>query len=195
LLSVIILATVSILGILITAVIAIISIRKTARESRVSTVHEKMSSCLVPTFDIAWEMIHLLDHVANRVYYRTVDTGEFKETAYDRYWRELDRLTGENRTLFSQQQLYFPNEIVETLEEIDQLLNKARYEVKKVKPNEKHVYPDTSNVESVMEKARPLLKRFKEQARAYIGSDELKRITPLEEPRLQALEEVQMKES
>lgn len=196
LLSVIILATVSILGILITAVVAILSIRKTARESRVSTIHEKMSACLIQTFDNIWEMMHLLDHVANRVYYQTVDTGEFKETAYDRYWKELDRLTEENRALFSQQILYFPKDLVEVLKEINQLLNDARYEVKKVKPNNKHIYPDTGNVKSIIEKARPLLKSFRERARAYIGSEKLEPITPLEELiLLKTLDEEQKNES
>lgn len=196
LLSVIILATVSILGILITAVIAIISIRKTARESRVSTVHEKMSSCLVQTFDIVWEMMHLLDHVAHGVYYRKVDTEEFKETAYDRYWRELDRLTEENRALVSQQILYFPKDLLEELKEIDKLLNKARYKVKEVKPNEKNLYPNTSDVQSVIDEARPILMSFRERARAYIGSDKLEPITPLEEVTLlKTLEEKQKKES
>ncbi|MBA7647376.1 MAG: hypothetical protein GH143_08420 [Calditrichaeota bacterium] len=192
----IITALVGIFGAIVGAVIVLFSVRLTARESRVSTIHEKMSACLIQTFDNIWEMMHLLDHVANRVYYRTVDTGEFKETAYDRYWRELDRLTEENRNLFSQQILYFPKDLVEVLKEINRLLNDARYEVKKVKPNDKHTYPNTSNVKSVIDKARPLLKSFREQARAYIGSDKLEPITPLEElPLLKALEEEQKKES
>lgn len=79
----IITVVVGILGILLTAIGANYSIRQTAKETRVSTTHEKMSSCLVQTFDIIWETMHLLDDVANRVNYHTFDTEEFKETAYD----------------------------------------------------------------------------------------------------------------
>ncbi len=194
--NVIIPAAASILGVIVGAAITFISIRLTAKESRVSTVHEKMSSCLVQTFDIVWEMMHLLDHVAHGVYYRKVDTEEFKETAYDRYWRELDRLTEENRALVSQQILYFPKDLLEELKEIDKLLNKARYKVKKVKPNEKNVYPNTSDVQSVIDEARPILMSFRERARAYIGADKLEPITPLEEViLLKTLEEKQKKES
>ena len=95
--SVIIPVAASIIGVIVGAAITFISIRLSARESRVSTVHERMSSCLVQTLDIIWETMHLLADVANRVSYRTLDTEEFKETAYDRYWRNLDRLMEDNR--------------------------------------------------------------------------------------------------
>ncbi len=177
----IITAVVAILGILSTVIIANHSIRQTAKETRISTTHEKMSSCLVQTLDIIWETMHLLDDVANRVNYHALDTEKFKETAYDRYWKNLDRLTEDNRALVSQQILYFPKQLVHTLKEINQLLNELRYEAKKVKPNGNHTYPDTSDIKSVIERARPLLRDFREQARAYIGSEDIKPITALEE--------------
>lgn len=98
-----------------------------------------------------------------------------------RYWRNLDRLTENNRALVSQQILYFPMKLVNTLKEINQLLNELRYEAKNVKPNDRHTYPDTGDIKSVMERAKPLLRDFREQARAYIGSEDIEPITPLEE--------------
>ena len=174
-------ALVAILSILTTAIIANYSIRNTSKETRVSTTHEKMSSCLVQTLDIIWETMHLLDDVANRANYYTFDTEEFIETAYERYWKNLSRLTEDNRALVSQQILYFPKKLVNTLKEINQLLNELRYEAKNVKPNDKHIYPDTSNIKSVMEREKPLLRDFREQARAYIGSEDIEPITPLSE--------------
>ena len=85
--------------------------------------------------------------------------------------------------------MYFPKKLVSTLKEIIQLLNELRYEAKNVKPNERHIYPDTGDIKSVMERAKPLLRDFREQARAYVGSDKLEPITPLEElPGIRALE-------
>ena len=53
-------AIISIIGIILTASVAIYSIRKNVEANRVSMIHTEMFQCLIETFPILFEVINLL---------------------------------------------------------------------------------------------------------------------------------------
>ena len=74
--------TISIIGIIATAGIAIYSIRKTAEASRVTNTYSEMKSCLMETVLILDKVLTLLDGVAKKVVYYRIPEKEIIETAH-----------------------------------------------------------------------------------------------------------------
>ena len=94
---------ISILGILVTTVVAIYSIRKTAEANRVSTVHNEMVQCVIDSI-IKMRMIrNLLNAIANRVSYYRLPEQELIETAYTRYWREIQAISANFKIIQAKQ--------------------------------------------------------------------------------------------
>ena len=105
----IILAVVGILSILGTALIANYSIRKTAMESRISTVHKSMRNCLAETIDLIGNLFILAKAIETESLDRKVVSGEdTTESAWDRYWNHLDEIVDKSRRLYTEQLLYLP---------------------------------------------------------------------------------------
>lgn len=169
-----------IIGIVVTAYVAIRSIKKTAEENRVSAVHASMCTTLIETTALLSKVLRVLREVAANKHYRTSTSGEFIETAYDRYWKVVEIIPMDYRKLVSQHRLYLPDELWQKLRKIHRTMNEAKEAVEGVKPDENHIYPNTDEVRAVADKAEKLFDEFINLARAYIGPD---RQTPLTETR------------
>jgi len=64
------------IGIAVTAIVAIYTIRRIARESRISNIHSELVSCLVDTVYLIEQVLSLLDDIANHRIYRAIPEEE-----------------------------------------------------------------------------------------------------------------------
>jgi len=169
------------LGIAITAIVAIYTIRKTAEENRVSNIHAELCSCLVDTVSILHNVLTLLDAVAKKVVYHSVLEGKIIETGYDRYWREISTLAEKFKAVQAKQRLVFPRKLYEDIQKIIKIINKARELVRQVAPDNNHIYPDTTNLQETVNEAISAYRNFLNESRKYLGTDKLKQFTVSDE--------------
>ena len=163
--------TISIIGIIATAGIAIYSIRKTAEASRVTNTYSEMKSCLMETVLILDKVLTLLDGVAKKVVYYRIPEKEIIETAYDRYWREIGPLAGQFKEMQSKQKLILPARLYGCIQELIKEMNFARELAKSAVPRENHIYPDTSELQNKMGKVALRYKAFINDARHHLGAN------------------------
>ncbi len=165
--------TISIMGIVLTAGIAIYSIRKTAEVSRVTSTYSEMKSCLIETVLIFDKALVLLDGVARKIVYYRVPERTPVETAYNRYWKEIGPLANRFKEMQAKQKLVLPSVLYEGIQKLIRETNLARELVKGAVPDENHIYPDTSELQEKMESATSKYKDFINMARCYLGASEL----------------------
>ncbi len=163
---------VPLVGIIIPAIVAIAAIRKTAKESRISNVHNYMVDCIIDSIWIINKVLKLLEDISNKVFYGSVPEGHFIETAYDRYWREIKSISEEFLIVQNKQKFLLPNKLYTIRQNLIDSLNKAREETKYLKPENK-IYPDTNNLKKIINEANKLYVEFVNTARSYIGVDNL----------------------
>jgi len=182
---------VSLLGIVIIATVAIYTIRKTAKESRVSNIHAEMCACLVDTVSVLNEVFSLLNDITRHVVYNKILEDQIAETAYERYWRELGNLSKRFKEIYAKQQLVFPRKLYKTSQEIVQKVNDARKLARVAKPDKDAVYPDTSKLQQAIKTAFVAYRNFVNDSRAYLGTDKLEPIMMATETTLKAQENKQ----
>ncbi len=85
--------SISVVAVGIPAIIAVVAIRKTARENRLSNVHHYMTDCIIDSIQIIKKPLGLLEDISNKVFYIKIPERDFIETAYDRYWREIKSIS------------------------------------------------------------------------------------------------------
>lgn len=175
-----------IIGILVTTLVAIYSIRKIAETNRVSNIHLEMTSCLISTISILDRAISLLDDISRHVVYYRVPEQKIIETAYDRYWREIKDLSDKFKKIQSKQKLVFPSELYNNIQDLLKAINNARELVKHVSPDENNLYPDTQELQKEIEIVASKYKNFINRARCYLGTDEISPISKLREEILKA---------
>ncbi|MFH2138782.1 MAG: hypothetical protein ABII88_09755 [Candidatus Omnitrophota bacterium] len=163
-----------IISIILTTLVAIFSIRKTAESNRVSTVHTEMLKCLIDSIVIIRKISILLDDIARKVTYVELPEEKTIETAHTRYWREINNLTSEFNLLNSKQKLLFPKNIYDKMQEIIDELNKGRNLSKDLVPSNNL---DTTDLNKVTKKINSLYVDFIHEARNYVGVDALKPVT------------------
>jgi len=164
------------LAILITTLVAIYSIRKTAEANRISNIHLEMASCLIDTISILREAICLLEDIANHVVYNQVPEGKILETAYSRYWKNIKYLSEQFIIIQAKQKLVFPKELYEKIQELIGSINSARKLAKEASPNENNIYPDTRELKNIVNDIALKYRNFIHCARCYLGTDT---ITPI----------------
>lgn len=160
---------ISIAGILV----AIWLVRKTAEANRITNTYSGMKSCLIETVLILDKVLTLLDGVARKVVYYRVPEKEAIETAYDRYWREIGFLAVRFKEMQSKQKLILPAKLYSRIQELIKEINSARELAKGAVPNEKHIYPDTSELQEKVKSATSQYKDFINNARSYLGTSML----------------------
>ena len=163
---------ISLVAVGIPAIIAIVVIRKTARENRVSNVHNYMVDCIIDSGRNIKRPLKLLESISNKVFYGSVPEGNFIETAYDRYWREIKSISEEFSTIQNRQKFLLPNRLYAIMQKLINKLNEAREESKHLMPEDK-VYPDTTELKKIIKEANKLYVEFVNTARGYIGVDNL----------------------
>lgn len=164
---------VSMLGILLTTLVALISIRKTAEANLVSNIHLKMTSCLVDTIAILNEVISLLEDVDGHVVYYDTTKDKMIETAYVRYWREIGQLSKHFKEIQSMQKLVFPKKLYNYTQELIIKINAARDLAKSAEPNNNNIYPDTQELNKAINGAASSYRKFINNARFYLGTNVL----------------------
>lgn len=165
---------VPILSILITTLVSIVAIRKTAEANRISTVHSEMLQCIIDSIISIRKISILLDDVSRSVSYSRIPEHKFIETAYTRYWREVQTISQEFNINQSKQKFVLPKKLYGKMQNLIVKLNEARNEAKKLKPDEKNVCSDTERLKSILTEVNSLYVVFVNEARVYIGVDALK---------------------
>lgn len=184
---------VSMAGILMTTLMALISIRKTAEANRVSNIHMKMTSCLVDTVAILGELISLLDDIDRHVIYENVSGSSVIETAYIRYWKKIGPFSKRFKEIQAMQKLVFPKKLYDGIQELIKEMNEARNFAKYAEPNNNNIYPDTNELRNAVNKASLSYRKFVNDARLYLGTNTLAPIVKKSEEILKA--EIDNKES
>ena len=158
---------VSVVAIIVTSVVAIRNIRKTAEESRVTEVHKEMAKCLADTIEIIDRVLYLLNGVANSVTYHDIQKDLDIETAHDRYWKEIGELSIKFKSIFARQRLFFHQDLYKKMQEIISQLNKARELARE---------PDNEELRQLIKKISSSYNLFINEARSYLGTDRLDRL-------------------
>ena len=171
----------TITSIAIPALVAIRSIRGVAEESRLSSVHSEMRSCLIKAVDILGRALDLLDAVSRNVTYRNILTQEPIETAHQRFWREIDPLVTKYKKLTSSLRLLLPKDLTEKLRVLVGKINTAKNFAVDSTPS-----PELRNA---VEDAGRHYRDFINACRAYIKADELKPLDSLTRHALESLEQ------
>jgi len=177
------------IGIAVTAIVAIYTIRRIARESRISNIHSELVSCLVDTVYLIEQVLSLLDDIANHRIYRAIPEEEITETAFDRYWRKIGELSDRFREIQSKQRLILPRKLYEKVQEIVLKINEARKLARNAKPNENYLYPNTSELKTVVDIAISSYRELLHESRKYFGTDKLKPISLKSELPIKAKED------
>ena len=180
-------------GIGATAGAAIYSIRKTAQENRTSAVHIDMCRCLIGTVKILRQTLVLLGGVADKAIYTRLPTDEIIENAYTRFWRELEKLHQEYTLLVSQQLLLIPELLFRKLQVVVEKFNYAKNLAALVKPDERNIYPDTTELRQAVNEAGRHYREFVSKCRTYIGPNKLKALSDSEFLELKIGHESQVK--
>ncbi len=163
-----------ILGILITTLVSIVAIRKTAEANRISNIHNEMLQCIIDSVVNIRKVSTLLDDIARKTLYFRIPEREFIETAYDRYWREIQNISKEFNINQSKQKFVLPKKLYEKMQELINKLNEARNEAKFLKPDGNNIYPDTKKLGEILKEINFLYVDFVHEARVYVGVDALK---------------------
>ena len=171
------------------AIMAVWIISKTTKANRVSNIHSEMCSCLIETIFISKEILSLLEAITKGAFYRQkVPQGEFKDNAHSRYWKEIGNLSKEYRKIRAKQELIFPSSLLEKVKKVTKKLNEGNHLARYACPTDK-IFPDTTKLQEVVDDAKKAYQDFKKDARAYLGTPKLKRITMEEGLSLESDEE------
>jgi len=163
-------AAVGIVGIIATTIVAMYSIRKTAKESRVTSIHTEMLSCLVDTALLFSKLLNYLNEVSQKVVYQSIPDGADFGSAYQRYWQELGNISKKFKVIQAKQRFVFPKEIYKKTQDIIKGLNEARELAKDANPQSN---PDTTTLIRKVATVNTTFKEFLNLSRSYIGTQEL----------------------
>lgn len=159
---------------LLSIMVVIYTMYKTAEENRISKIHEEMYLCLVEIVSIFNKTLSLLDDIANKVYYQEVPESSLGETAYDRYWRDIGEFSRRFKLIQDRQRLCVPKTLCKDIQNIVKKLNSARAVARSVAPDGKRMYPDTSDLKKIVKETKKDLQNFISQAREYLGTNRMK---------------------
>lgn len=169
------------IGIIVTAIVAIYSIRRTAKEARVSNIHAELITCLSDTLFLIERILNLLNDIGYHRVYRSIPEEQIVETAYDRYWRELGVLSQDFKKLQAKQRLLLPKPLYDKVQEILECINEARKLARNAKPDENFLYPNTTELIKAVENASESLRNIIDESRKHLGTDKLKPVSIVSE--------------
>jgi len=165
---------ISFLGIAATSIVAIIAIQKTARLNKVNKVHEIMLETLIEQLQSFEYILKLLTQVTYKVYFYKIPIHEKIESAYDRYWREIEKLSFTSNQLKTKRSLTLPSELNFEINKVIKKLNQAHDLAKDALPDAEFEHTDLEKkVKETIESYNKALN----VARKYIGTDALSKIT------------------
>lgn len=174
--------SVSIVGIVATAAVAIYTIRSSAKESKIKSVFDQMVDTIVEQFQALHETLNLLCKVANKVHISKIPDGTIVETGYDRYWREIETIAKRTNAIRSRKELFFPDEVTKCVNKVIVAVNEASELAKTAKADARHEHKD-------------LLKKYEEAVghfdaalncvRKYLGTDKLTKLSSKDSESLQ----------
>lgn len=179
------------IGILLTAIVAIYSIRRTAREARISNIHSQLMSCLADTIYIIGKVLNLLNDIGYHKVYRSIPDEKIIETAYDRYWREIGELSQKFREIQTKQRLLFPKPLYDRVQEILKYINEGRKLARNAKPKDNYIYPDTSDLLKIVDTASKAYRDMINESRKYLGTDLFKPVSTIGDLYLEQGEEAE----
>lgn len=179
---------IAIIGIIITAGVAIYSIRKTAEENRVSSVHNEMIKCVIDSIVIMRTTRDLLRGVANKATYHRLPENEIIETAYTRYWRDIQKLSSDFNKIQAKQKFVFPKNLYNKMQELVDKINEARNEAKRYNPETNNFKPRNNSLSEIVKEIDTIYVEFVNDARRYVGVSALSPIS-VENEKLLAVED------
>ena len=167
---------ISLFAIIITTIVAIFSIQKTAEKSRATHTHSEMLSSLITSIGIFRKTLILLGNVANGVIHKDCIHNEYTETGLERYWKNINDLASQYEQVAPKLQLLLPVELFSLNKSVLDSLNDSR----KIVSNT-NLDPYTPNINSteLLDKIRTVNDnyfKYIEKARSYLGTNSLKGI-------------------
>ena len=166
-----------ILGILITTLVAIYSIRKIAAANRVSIVHNEMTQCIIDSIIKIRKINALLDGISKKISYYRLPNYELIESAYDRYWREIQTISAEFNPIQSRQMFVFPKILYEKMQNLINKINEGRHEAKNYNPKTDIFAPGNNKLKDIVKEIDSIYVDFVNEARQHVGVGMLKRIS------------------
>jgi len=166
-------AGIPILGILVTTLVAIYSIRKIAEENRVSAVHNEMVQCIIDSIIKMRIVRKLLNDIANKVSYYRFPEHKLIETAYDRYWREIQTISIEFKLIQAKQMFVFPEKLYGKIQNLINKTNEAKEEAKHYNPQANNFTPGDNKLNKIVKEINSIYVDFVNDARRYVRVDDL----------------------
>ena len=134
-------------------------------------MHDRMSSCMMETFQLTRKLFLLLSAVAKGVVYVERETRE-ETTAYDRFTQTHRKIAPKFDALTPQHEILFPEEAFRITSKLYDAFNDAielAYDQKPING----IYPDTNDLKSRVETVYDVYKECLEIYRKYMGSNAL----------------------
>lgn len=164
---------IALIGMVVAACVAIVNIRKAARESRASMTHLKMIEALQENVSFFRRSLILLGGVINKVIHTNKHKEIKDESAIDRYWKEIDKLKERYEIVAPKLQLFLPKELFRLSKKILKDLNQARNIVDKTNPIPNSPYSDTTELMEIVNTINEDYFKFLEKSRSVIGTNVL----------------------
>ena len=182
----------TIAGIIVTTIVAIYSIRKTAISNRISSVHSEMLNCMVEGTTYIRETISLLEAISKNVVYYKLPGKKYVESAFDRYWREIEPIANSFNKFQSKQKFLFPKALYEIMQEIIIKLNEAKKLVRALDSNSSTFATDSKPLRDKVAEIEQIYVDFIHSSRQYLGVD---KISPISKEKDQLLEVSEFEEN
>jgi len=164
---------IALIGMVVAACVAIVNIRKAARESRASMTHLKMIEALQENVSFFRRSLILLGNVSNKIIHTNKHKEVNNENAIDRYWKEIDELKKRYENVAPQLQLFLPKELFKLSKSILSDLNKARDIVNRTNPIPTSPNSDTTELRELLDIINKDYFQFLEDSRSVIGTNVL----------------------
>jgi hypothetical protein len=162
---------VSIGAIIITAIVAIVSIKKTTLSSRASVTHNEMLATLIESVGLFRALIHMLGNVALGVVH-VDDKKNVEEYAVDRYKRVVDDFVKKYEEVGPKIQLFLPVDLFTQHQTVLKQVNGVRSYIfdNNVHPQQN---PNLSALRDMMDILNNEFFEYIQLARHYLGTDSL----------------------
>jgi hypothetical protein len=162
----------AILAMLVAAVVAIKSIQRTAEANRISTIHSEMLYCIIDSISCLRKAASLLEDISRKAVYYRVPNNEFVETAFDRYWREIQEISEKFNLIQTKQKFVLPGKLYNKMQKLIDKINEGKDEAKILQPQD-NIYPDTDKLKGIVNEINKIYVDFVHSARVFLGVDAL----------------------
>lgn len=157
----------------ITAIVAMWSVRRSSRDQKVAVVHQEMAECMVKTLALLRRSYLLIAAVADQAVYRDRISKDISGNAFERFAQGQPSIAKEFGDLVPQHELLFPEEAINATKRILAKVNSAASIAYRKKPDAKSTFPDTRDLMRSVSELAGAYNDCVDIYRNYIGTNKL----------------------